>query len=93
MTNTLKNVIGIFEIVISLLFLSFYSKSMYEIITCHELMNDCGGWGAYNNVTYWPVGLTLLLVSVILLKTKSWYCQLLVIPVLVWILLREYINY
>ena len=56
-------------------------------------MNDCGGWGAYNTVTYWPFGLTLLLASVILLKTKSWYSQLLVIPILMWILWREYINY
>jgi hypothetical protein len=91
MSNVTKSVIGVLELAISLLFLTFYLKSMLGIIDCSPKLSDCGGYGSYNTITYWPFGLVLLISSIIFLKTKSWYSQLLVIFGFIWILWREFI--
>ena len=80
----LKRVISFFEILIGFLLLSIAAYSLINIYRCPEESWDCGGWALLGVYMILPISIFLLLAGYLLLKYKSWYSQILVLPAISW---------
>ncbi|WP_086932645.1 hypothetical protein [Agarilytica rhodophyticola] len=83
--KVVKTIVGFAECVIGSLFLIAALWSLSNIFSCPKDSSDCEGWAILGAYMTAPIGISLLIAGVALLKSKSLYSQLAVLPALGWL--------
>jgi hypothetical protein len=84
MEINLKNIVATIEAVAGLTVFGISIWSLSNILSCPEDSWDCEGWAMFGAYIVSPIGLFIVVAGVILMKTKSWYSQIVFLPAVAW---------